>query len=372
MTKRQFMFKYVFFLLKKGRLKKFFNLFWVYPLWLNFTLRGFLTNKIFPLLKLDFYPPFLEVEPTTVCPLRCKMCEHTYWKEKSLNTSFKQFKKIVDQFPKLKWIGMTGIGESFSNPEFMNMVEYVSKNQKPIIELVDNFFLLDKNKAEKIIDLGVDIMFISMCGVTAKTCDAIMKNSNFDRVVKNIKDFVRSKKEKESFTPFLNFHYILIKDNMHEALKFLDFVKSLKVDVFEVLYTPLLHGFKEIRNQEIDIKDLKKLKVKIKNKSKKIGINIAFNESIFDNKPSISTCANWLMPFIFTTGEVMPCCVMNEGNARQRQKDLSMGNVFKRSFKDIWYGKKYKDFRNGIRNGKVPPFCIGCPIYKESCSIPKK
>ena len=68
----------------------------------------------------------------------------------------------------------------------------------------------------------------------------------------------------------------------------------------------------------------------------------------------------------------MPCCVMYEGNARQRQKDLSMGNVFKRSFKDIWYGKKYKDFRNGIRAGKVPPFCIGCPIYKESCSIPKK
>lgn len=367
MDKRQFMFKYVFFLLKKGRLKKFFNLFWVYPLWLNFTLRGFLTNKVFPFLKLDFYPPFLEVEPTTVCPLRCKMCEHTYWKEKALNMSFKQFKKIIDQFPKLKWIGMTGIGESFSNPDFMTMVEYVSKKQKPIFELVDNFFLLDKSKAEKIVDLGIDIMFVSMCGATAKTCDGIMKNSSFERVIKNIKDFVNVKEERKSFTPLLNFHYILIKDNMHEALKFLDFIKSLKVDVFEVLYTPLLHGFKETKDQEIDIKEVEKLKAKIISKSKKIGINVGFNEVIMGSKPSISSCANWLMPFIFATGEVIPCCTMNEANARDRQKYLSMGNVFKKSFKDIWYGKKYKDFREIIRDGKVPPFCAGCPVYKESC-----
>ena len=78
------------------------------------------------------------------------------------------------------------------------------------------------------------------------------------------------------------------------------------------------------------------------------------------------------MPFIFATGEVVPCCTMNEANARNKQKDLSMGNVFKKSFKDIWYGRKYKDFRNGIRNGKVPYFCAGCPIYKESCFTFKK
>ena len=366
MNKRKLMFDYVFFLLKKKRFKKFFNLFWVYPLWLNFTWRGFLTNKFFPLLGIKIFPPFLEVEPTTVCPLRCKMCEHTYWREKSLNMSFSQFKKIVDQFRKLRWIGLTGIGESFSNPDFMKMVEYVSQKQKPIIELVDNFFLLDKNKAEKIIDLGVDIIFVSMCGATAKTCNRIMKNSSFEKVLKNIKDFVKTKKEKESQTPLLNFHYILTKDNMNEALSFLDLVNSLKVEVFEVLYTPLLHGFSQIKEQEINSKELEKLKTKIKNRAQKVGLNVAFNESAMMPKPLISTCANWLMPFVFASGEVVPCCTMNEANARAKQKALSMGNIFKKSFKDIWLGKKYQNFRKNIRKGKVPPFCVGCPIYKES------
>ena len=66
----------------------------------------------------------MEIEVTTRCNLKCIICEHTYWDEPNRDMSFEQFKGIVDQFPKLKWIGLTGIGESFINKDFMKMLRY--------------------------------------------------------------------------------------------------------------------------------------------------------------------------------------------------------------------------------------------------------
>ncbi len=70
------------------------------------------------------------------------------------------------------------------------------------------------------------------------------------------------------------------------------------------------------------------------------------------------------MPFIFVTGHVIPCCAENEANAREFQKKTSMGNVFKQSFREIWYGEKYRSLRKMLREGKVPPPCVNCPIYR--------
>lgn len=362
MNKLTYQLRYLIELVKRKRFRKLYNYLWVYPFWLNYGLRTFLITKIFPLIKYDPFPYFLEIEPTTICPLKCTMCEHTYWNEEGKNLKFSDFKMTVDQFPRLKWLGLTGIGESFSNPDYVKMVEYISTTSRPIIELVDNFYLMNEERARRLIDCGVDIFFISMCGATKETSDKIMGNSDFNIVVKNIKNFVRIKRELNSFTPILNFHYILSKKNIHEALDYLDFIKSLNANEWEVLYTPLLHGFKEIKQAELTKEEISDIMPKIKEKGKEIGIRVHFNECVNIHRP-ISSCSNWIMPFIFVTGEVIPCCSMNEANNRERQKELSMGTVFSTSFKDIWYGQKYTEFRKLIRCNKTPAYCIGCPVY---------
>ena len=68
------------------------------------------------------FPSFIEVEVSTHCNLKCTMCEHTYWKEKDENMTFSNFIHILNQFPRLKWCGLTGIGESYLNPDFEKML----------------------------------------------------------------------------------------------------------------------------------------------------------------------------------------------------------------------------------------------------------
>ena len=59
-----------------GRIRDAYNymvfrsLFKVHPVWLSNIIR-----------KLNPYPPYIEVETSTKCNLRCVQCENTYWQE---------------------------------------------------------------------------------------------------------------------------------------------------------------------------------------------------------------------------------------------------------------------------------------------------
>jgi radical SAM protein with 4Fe4S-binding SPASM domain len=356
--------KYVVQLLRKKKFKKLYNLIWSYALWLNYPLRTKLVADLYPsLFKKEPYPPFIEIETTTKCPFTCKICEHTYWNEPSINMSFEQFQHIVDQFPKLKWAGITGIGESWSNPRFGDMVRYLTKKSDPIIELVDNFSLMNEKRSRKMIEIGVDIFFISMMGASKETYEKIMGGMKFDKVTNNIKTFLKLKKNMNSVSPLVNFHYIICRTNIHESLAFLDYVAAFDSEIYEVLYTPILHTFKEIEDERISEDEVHEIKFKLEEKGRNLGIHIAFNECLPSNRLPIKKCSNWIMPFFFANGEVNPCCATNEANLRDRQNRLSMGNIYHTNFKDIWWGQKYEKFRMKIRKNKAPAQCAGCPIY---------
>ena len=127
-------------------------MFWVYPLWWNRKWAAFLLNKFLPNLGIDLFPPFLEIEPTTICNMRCVCCEHTYWKEPSKNMTFQQFKKIFDDFGRPKWLGLTGIGSSYLNKDYHKMLTY-AKSKGTIIEIFDHFtHFKDDSKIRELID----------------------------------------------------------------------------------------------------------------------------------------------------------------------------------------------------------------------------
>ena len=356
--------RYVLQLFRKMKFKKIYNLFWCYCLWLNYPLRTKLISKFFPkIFKEDPYPPFLEVETTTKCPFRCKVCEHTYWDEPAVNMSFDDFVHIADQFPKLKWAGLTGIGESWANPRFGDMVEYLVRKSDPVIELVDNFSMMTEDRSRRVIELGVDIFFISIMGATKETYEKIMRGMNFDNVIGNIEAFFKIRDEFRSVTPLVNFHYVISRSNIDEAVVFLDFASKFKGKFYSVLYTPLLHAFDEVDDEVVTIEEVDVVKEKLVSRGKELGVLVSFNECLPSKKLSIRFCSNWIMPFIFVNGDVSVCCTSNEANQRQRQYMLSMGNIFQEDFEKIWWGDKYTKFRKLIRSGSTPDQCKDCPIY---------
>lgn len=330
----------------------YFNIFWVWIRKYPFLIRN--------LIRFAPYPFYIEIEVTTRCNLRCILCERTYWDEPNRDMSFEEFKNIVDQFPKLKWIGLTGIGESFINKDFMKMLRYV-KSRKVYVELYDTFYFIDEKTAKELIEIGVDKIFISLDAATKETYEKIRIGSNFERVVNNVRNLHRLKREIDSHFPEIAFHYIINKYNLQEIPQYVDLVYSIAQDKAEIQLTRMLHEYKEVRDLFVEIPD--DVIKSAEKKAKDLGIHLVWNLDVSQNKPPINECIEWTMPFIFVTGHVIPCCSGNEAGNRDFQKKTALGNIFEQGFKEIWYGGKYKTLRKMLLQGKVPLQCKNCCLY---------
>jgi radical SAM protein with 4Fe4S-binding SPASM domain len=348
--------KYGAFLARRKGIKYAFNL--AYFSTLFGTKNRFLIRLLYWLKP---YPFCIEIETTTRCGLKCQMCEHTYWNEPNRDMTFEQFKMIIDQFPKLKWIGMTGIGESFLNRDFMKMLEYV-KSKNIYVEFYDNLFYTNEKILKRLIELEIDKLYISIVGATKETYEKIMVNSDFDKVIKNMKTLIKLKHEMDAYFPELEFHYIVTSLNVHEMIPFLEFMHSLREPGIKVRFTRMLHSFKESEHLFTEVPQDKIEEVK--RKGKQLDLDVEWNANVPTNKPPLNTCTEWIMPFIFVTGHVIPCCAQNEANKRDYQKATAMGNVFEKPFKEIWNGEKYENLRKMLKNGELHPACIDCPLYE--------
>jgi MoaA/NifB/PqqE/SkfB family radical SAM enzyme len=281
--------------------------------------------------------------------------------------TFEQFKKIFDDFGKPKWLGLTGIGSSYLNPDYHKMLRY-AKSKGTIIEVFDHFaHFKNDEQIKELIEIGPDFQFMSTYGASKKSFEKVCVGSDYDKIVRNIKKFVELKKKMKKKFPMLNFHYIITSESKSELLDFLDFVHSLNTEVGEILVTPMLHSFKEARKYAVTIN--KDYVNRVYAKAKKLKIPITINWAASSSasgkqkKPSINQCKEYIMPFIFVTGHVTPCCGQNEANARDWQKEKSLGNALEKPFSEIWYSPEYRKMRELIRENKCPQQCALCPAY---------
>jgi len=353
------------YMLQEKGLRYLCDYLWVGAIYNNDLVRDLFLVKWYP--RFVFYPKYFELEITTRCDLRCTMCEHTYWKETPRDLTLDQFKMIVDQFPDLKWLGTTGNGSSFLNKDYLFMLEYVKK-RKVYVELFDPCHRLDADLAEKIVAEGLlDRLYISIDGATKETYEKIRVGADFDRVIRNIKYIVDAKRRHKTMFPEISFHFIISKNNYKEVPRMIVLVHELTgQDNIGIMFSHLLHPFDEIKEDVFNLP--KALKEETLRLSKKYQIRAIWGKNAREEKQPIGKCTEWIMPFIFSDGSVIPCCAGNEANRRDFQIKHRLGNIFEEPFAHIWNGPKYQQLRDAIHQGHIPVPCRDCPGYETAWS----
>jgi MoaA/NifB/PqqE/SkfB family radical SAM enzyme len=310
-------------------------------------------------------PSYVEIEVTTHCNLRCAICEHTYWREPSRHMPMDAFLKILDQFPVLRWVGLTGIGESFLHPEFPAMVREV-KRRGAHLELYDTFYFIDDAMGRFLLDVGCDTLLASLDAATPETYSRLRRGSDFARVTGNLRRLFTEKRRGGFHKPELAFHFIVNTLNRHELVPFVRLARELGGGPARVEFTRLLHPYPEVAELFCEITPAEREAVMAA--GRETGMTIGWNADTRVDKPPCAACTAWTMPFIFVTGEVIPCCSGNEANARDRQKETSMGNIFTTPLREIWNGTRYRELRQSLRAGRFPDACRNCCLYREGSS----
>lgn len=311
-------------------------------------------------------PSFMEIEVTTKCDLKCLICEHTHWQEKSEDLTFDEFKTIVDQFPPLKWCNPTGEGSALLNRDYPKMLDYLKSNET-FVELVESFGRIGEDTGRELIEMGIDRIWVSVDGATKATYEAIKVGLDFDVTLENLRRFVSLKRELRSPTPELCFRYIITTMNLAEVPDFVDIVAGLGAredlgDGAYIEYAGLLE-FPEIKHLVPgEVPDA--IIEETERRAAKAGIPVAWCHSHHDpaKKTNVRRCAAWTEPYIMMKGYVIPCCAILMSNRRPFLRKHSFGNCLETPFREIWDSPRYSEFRRRVNSNQspVPIQCVGC------------
>ncbi len=179
-------------------------------------------------------PFVLYIDPCGICNFNCEFCpcyRSDYRKEeRHTMMSYDLFKKVVDdmeQFEdKVKVVYLYGFGEPLLNRDLPKMARYLKdKNVCREIRMYTNGKLLGPEMNRSLVDSGIDLIRISVEGLSAKQYKEVCKaDIDYDLFVDNIRDlYVQSRGKCEVSVKCAN---VMIK-TQEDVDKFLNYYNDI-------------------------------------------------------------------------------------------------------------------------------------------------
>ena len=152
-----------------------------------------LISKIQNSLQKFNFPSMILLDITNVCNLKCIHCPQPLLQNK------KDFKvnhlpltllmKLVDElstsdYPSL--LRFLGDGEPMLHPNIIEMIEIAKSKTKCVLNLTTNGIFLTPEKTDKLLEIGIDIIDVSIDALTKKTYEKIRKGGSFETLMFNL------------------------------------------------------------------------------------------------------------------------------------------------------------------------------------------
>ena len=322
--------KYLYYLFYCGTPRKIFN---------------FILNKIekrFRKIHLNSMATNIVIGPSSICNLKCPGCPTGAMVGELIDRqmlSFESFKYIFEQVKDYVFnINLFFLGEPFLNEEIFQMIEHASRNRCGVT-IHSNFNVFDEEMAEKAIKSRLTHIYLSIDGATQEVYEKYRKGGDLAKVLKNIEILVKKKKEMKSIFPLLTWKFLYFPHNVHEIELARQKAREIGVDSFEIFCGNIdnIGSFGITKYYSMVHKGVET-------------VNATLCNEIWDNF------------LVHPDGSVLPCC------HGFRKKDV-FGNIYEKSFWEIWNNDDFINLRRMIKTGKIDKFvrypCIECGIMNS-------
>lgn len=151
------------------------------------------------------FPRVIRIEPAGACNLACSHCPTGTIKMPRGIMNSDTFATIMDSLKKnihsIKVVVLYHGGEPLLNKSFTQMVEAVKNLGIPLVKTVSNGMLLNETVIDDIIGSKLDVIEISLDGDGSEINNLVRRNSDYNKVVANIKTLINRKIERNIETP---------------------------------------------------------------------------------------------------------------------------------------------------------------------------
>lgn len=278
------------------------------------------------------------IELTNHCNLACLECASGSgsMKRNKGYMSRSLFEKLIrEATPGLLHANLYFQGEPMMHPLFFEFIEIAADLR---LTVSTNGHFLDEKNVERLAASSLTRLIVSIDGMNSQTYRLYRQNGNYEKVMSGI---------------------ILLAEALRLSHSGIKLVLQFLVNRHNEAQIPEVHRF------------AKKIEARLKLKSMQIldqdryGFWLPADERFKryrkDNQGYVikSKLANrcsrlWFSPVITWDGHVVPCCF-------DKDAEYIMGDLNKLSFREIWYGEKYMEFRRKLLSNRAGiTICRNC------------
>ncbi len=178
----------------------------------------------------------LYVEPTTSCPLSCPMCVRHAWSGPLGSMSDETFARILrglPALPSMPSVFLGGYGEPLSHPAIADMIVRL-KERGATVELITSGTLLDARMVERLVQAGLDVLWVSLDGATPECYGEVRDSAQFDRIVEALRHLKTLTWGRRPRRPELGIAFTAMRRNVAELAEVIRLGERLGATRFSV------------------------------------------------------------------------------------------------------------------------------------------
>jgi MoaA/NifB/PqqE/SkfB family radical SAM enzyme len=279
-------------------------------------------------------PPYLKIEPTPLCQMACPGCAHGDRDLKKQLSAPRQQLRLVDFAKIVAPLYRTAFGVSLSlrgepllGQDLLPIIEYAHAKNLAVSFPTNLSIKLNPQKAARLVESGVDAIYVSLDGATKFSYDQYRLGGDFALVLRNLTALAEARERLQRSRPRLIWKFVVFEHNRHEIPLVRKHYRRLGFDGYELV---------EDYDSETS-KDAQRI----------------HNERLVSKRRGCFWA--WHTITVRADGVVTPCCI--------GQHNFGLGNARTEDMRDIWRGEPYTRLRRGfstMQRSDLHPICARC------------
>ncbi|MDH4039587.1 MAG: radical SAM protein [Gammaproteobacteria bacterium] len=313
--------------------------------------------------------PFdLSINPSTACQLACPNCETgngTMTRPATNLAPSLHSHMLAGVADELFIIRYFGTGESLLNKKFPELMREIRGKEIFTFMTTNLSFRFTDKQIDDILQSGINLIGVSLDGITQESYARYRVNGEHDLVVSNMRRLIERRDELGLQYPLVEWRYLVFRHNEHEVETVRKLAQEYKVDLLE-----FAEGYAPRDDPAAPVQRLEKFNVKqamtgpaldaatrAKNTvMRSMMMRQEFEHRLPPRQLKFRKCDwHYFSSYWYPDGGVGPCCIATD--ISEDFGHISMEN----SFADIWNGPQYSDARALFHKGSTSEsFCRSC------------
>ena len=317
-------------------------------------------------------PQTVHVDLANGCNTNCVTCwDHSPLLNEQRSSAWKRGRVSLEDFSALaadlagmnsvEALILSGMGDPFVNPDVYRMVE-VSKGHGWHVTVLTNALLAD---AARVIDLGVDMMLISVNGVSPASYTAFHPNltaRDFERLLLLLETFARAGRRFKHVQ-------VINRDTAPEVCEMVRFAARYAAAHVTYKLASLGRGTEACAITEGQREQLLREWIpEARAEAERLGV--ATNLDVFASQVSAGGLATapvrdvgcfmgWTYARVTVDGRILFCC----------STEIEVGDLARGKFSEQWFGRRWDEVRARLMQGRYFPSCAQCGKLNQNVKI---